>query len=95
MTKFNRLLSAILKIVSIVCIVIVTYLFYQNKDIGKYKYISKDGGSDVVFNSKTGIATGLIPKEKAPADTSLENFIRIDIDYFAKNKKDILHPFEY
>ena len=47
------ILGIILKGVAIICIILITYFYWQNKDTGKYEHV-REGGSIVVFNTQNG-----------------------------------------
>jgi len=79
--KAYKVVGIIFKVISIVCITAITFIYWQRKDIGKYQDVSKEDGIIIVFNTQTGDYTAVGDRESKT--------IRKTIIPFAKDKTKI------
>jgi hypothetical protein len=83
MEKINTFLSALLKLVTVTCIVFATFYYCQNAGNGRFHSNNDDGTS--VFDNATGI-TKIIDESTSPV---LKSPWRVTTNPFSKKMNDV------
>jgi hypothetical protein len=77
----NNILGIVLKGVATICIIVITVIYWQGRDTGKYQSYFREGGM-VVFNTNTGEYTTL--------GRDGEQLVRLTTNPLSKDAKKII-----
>ena len=90
--RINSIFGVILKGVATICIVLITFIYWQSQEIGKYKFsFSADEESLYLTNTTTGEVIGL----GATYDDDNSDFMKYKVNFFGKDSSEIFKDFEY